>query len=155
MNDRRFSKRDLERNEDPKVMGGAVGGAAGAGVGAGIGMVALGPVGAIVGMLAGVLGGWWAGQGVQQAVEEVDRADNRFRKAHEHAGATRAYEEVRHAYQLGYLAGRNPQYPDFSDVEDDLRAAWVQAHIHDPNPVPWEAVRPDASTGFELARRDD
>jgi uncharacterized protein YcfJ len=157
MTERRYSEADLRRNEDPETVAGAVGSAAGAGAGAGLGMAALGPVGAVVGVLAGAVGGWWAGRGVEQAVEDVDRADNRFRRAHEHAGAARPYDEARHAYQLGYLAGRNSEQAaaDFAEVENDLRAAWVQAHIHDPNPVPWEAVRADVRRGFELARNRD
>jgi phage tail tape-measure protein len=157
MNERKHSDRDLERNEDPETMAGAVGGATGAGFGAAVGMAALGPVGVVVGALAGIAGGWWAGRGIEQAVEDVDRSDNAFRRAHEHARATRPYEETRHAYQLGFLAGRNPDHADgdFSTVEKDLRAAWVQAHVHDERPVPWEDVRGAARDGFELARRRD
>jgi hypothetical protein len=155
MSEDRFSARDLKRNEDPQTIARAVGSATGAGVGAGVGLAALGPVGAVVGALAGLAGGWWAGQGVEQAVEEVDRSDNRFRRAHEHAGATRPYEEVRHGYQLGFLAGRNPEHQErsFSEIEEGLRAAWVRAHLHDRAPVPWEEVRASASAGYELARQ--
>lgn len=154
MSEKRLSKRDMERNEDPPIMGGAVGGAAGGGAGAAAGIALLGPIGAVVGLLAGIAGGWWAGREIVESVEDVDRADNRFRRAHEHAGATRPYEEARHAYRLGYLAGRNPDYADepFSDVEADLRAAWVQAHLHEPEPVAWEDIRDDVETGYGLAR---
>ncbi|MEX2570898.1 MAG: hypothetical protein WD737_06300 [Gemmatimonadota bacterium] len=152
----RLSEHDQKRNEDPSVAGGAVGGATGAGVGASLGVAALGPLGLVLGALAGAAGGWWAGKGVVESVEDVDRSDNRFRRAHEHAGATRPYEEVRHAYQLGYLAARNPDYSDatFEETEEDLRAAWVQAHVHDPEPVPWEDVRASARTGFDLGREE-
>jgi len=153
MSDRRFSKRDLERNEDPEAIAGAVSSAASAGLVSGIGLAALGPLGAIAGALAGAVGGWWAGKGFHHAVTELDRAENQLRQAHEHAGATRPYEEARHGYQLGYLAGRNPDYADaaFSEVEDDLRAAWVQAHLQQPE-VHWEEVRGDARVGYEVAR---
>jgi hypothetical protein len=152
----RFSDRDQARNEDPQVMGRAVGGAAGAGIGAGVGLATLGPAGAVVGILAGLAGGWWAGKGVVESVEDVDRADNELRRAYEHAGATRPYEEARHACRLGYLAGRNPDYTEttFPEVEPDLRDAWVQAHIHDPTPVPWEEARAAARAGFEVARNE-
>jgi uncharacterized protein YcfJ len=153
MSDKRFSKRDLERNEDPKAIAGAVTGATSAGFVSGIGLAALGPIGAVAGALAGAVGGWWAGKEFHKAVVEMDKAENRFRESHEHAGATRPYEEARHGYQIGYLAGRNPDYvnADFSEVEDDLRAAWVQAHLQDPE-VRWEEVRGDARVGYEVAR---
>lgn len=151
MDDRGFTKRDMRRNEDPEQVSGAVLGATGAGTGAALGALA-GPVGVVVGVLAGAVGGWWAGTNFQRAVADVDREDNEFRRAHEHAGATRAYEESRHGYQLGYLAGRNPDHEgaSFEDVERDLRAAWVQAHVRDERPVPWEDVRDDVQRGFEL-----
>lgn len=154
MDEQRFSSRDLERNEDPEAVAGAVSGATGAGLGAGLGMAAGGPIGAILGALAGATGGWWAGKGMQQSIEDIDRADNDFRRAHEHAGATRPFDEVRHGYQIGYLAGRNPRYADgtFADAEKDLRTAWVHAHIEDRDPVPWEEVRPSARAGFDLGR---
>jgi hypothetical protein len=152
----RHSERDLKRNEEPETIAGAVAGAAGAGAGAGLGLATLGPVGAVVGVLAGAAGGWWAGKGVQRGVEDVDRAENRFRRAHEHAGATRPYEEACHGYRLGYLAGRNPDYDAlaFSEVEPDLRDAWVEAHIHDRQPIAWEDVRGEARSGFQLAREE-
>jgi phage tail tape-measure protein len=157
MREPRHTEHDLKRNEDPEAIAGAVGGATGVGVGAAIGMAALGPVGAVVGALAGAAGGWWAGKGLQHAVHEVDSADNDFRRAHEHAGATRPFDEARHGYQLGYLAGRNPEYADadFTQVEEDLRTAWIEAHREDGNPVPWDDVRGDARIGYELSRKRD
>jgi hypothetical protein len=156
MSDHRLSGRDQDRSDDPQTMGRAVGGAAGVGAGAGLGLTVLGPLGGVLGALAGAAGGWWAGKEVVSAVEEVDRADNQFRRAHEHAGATRPYEEVRHGYQLGHLAGRNPENADltFAEIEDQLRGAWVQAHLHDRDPVPWDQVRSCAESGYELARRE-
>ncbi|CAN5874500.1 hypothetical protein BH23GEM9_BH23GEM9_07700 [soil metagenome] len=157
MSDNRLSKRDMERNEDPPVIGGAVGGVTGAAAAGAAGLAVLGPIGAVVGLLAGAAGGWWAGKEVVESVEDVDRADNRFRRAHEHAGATRPYDEARHAYRLGYLAGRNPDYAnsDFTAVERDLRSAWVQAHLHDTDPVAWEDIRRDVQAGYDLARDAD
>lgn len=154
MSDPRRPDRGSERNEDPETMAGAVGGAAGAGAGAGIGLAVLGPLGAVVGALVGAVGGWWSGKGLLDAVEDVDRVDEQFRRVHEHAGATRPYDEVRHGYQLGYLAGRNPENAAraFSEIEADLRGAWVEAHLHDRDPIPWEHVRSSAQSGYDLAR---
>ena len=143
-----------KRNEDPETVTGAVTGAAGAGAAAGAGLLVAGPLGGIIGALAGALGGWWAGREVVDAVQEVDREENRFRRAHEHAGATRPYEEARHAYRLGYVAARNPDNANrgFEEVEPALRDAWVQAHLHDRSPVPWEQVRAEVRSGFDVAR---
>jgi hypothetical protein len=156
MSKRPYTKRDLERNEDPEAIAGSVGGATGASIGGGLGLAALGPVGAIAGVLAGAIGGYWAGKGIQQAADEMDRSENAFRRAHEHAGASRPYEEVRHGYQLGYLAGRNPRYADaeFAAADAELRAAWVKAHAHDEMPVPWDEVHEEAKIGFEIGRKN-
>ena len=155
MSDDRSTDRDLKKNEDPEEIAGAVGGAAGAGTGGAIGFVAGGPLGGIIGALAGAVGGWGAGSEAQGAIADMDQSDNQFREAHEHAGATRSFEEIRHGYQLGYLAGRNPDHEDraFTEVEPDLRAAWTEAHIDIENAVPWDEVRDEARTGYELARR--
>ena len=155
MTDDRHTARDTKRNENPESIAGAMMGATGAGTGGAIGFAAGGPGGAVVGALAGAVGGWWAGHESQRVIADIDQADNQFREAHEHAGAIRPFEEVRHGYQLGYLAGRNPEHEqrDFSEVEDDLHAAWTQAHINIENAVSWEEVRADARTGYELGRR--
>ncbi|MGH7448274.1 MAG: hypothetical protein ACRELT_11975 [Longimicrobiales bacterium] len=155
MSDDRSTDRDLKRNEDPESIAGAVMGATGAGTGGAIGFAALGPVGGVIGALAGAVGGWWAGNESQRAIADMDQIENQFRRAHEHAGARRPYQEVRHGYQLGYLAGRNPDHEamEFQDVEADLRAAWVQAHLNLENAVPWEEVRDNARTGYEIGHR--
>jgi hypothetical protein len=155
MRDDRDTERDMRRNEDPEKNTGAVASAAGAGFGGAVGFAALGPVGAVIGIIAGAAGGWWTGRGFYNSVADMDRADNEFHRAHEHAGATRPYEEVRHGYQLGYLAGRNPDHADrdFAAVEPELRAAWVKAHQHDEKPVSWDDVRAYALAGYELARQ--
>lgn len=156
MDERRFSKKDLERNEDPKAVAGAISGATAASVGGSIGMVALGPVGAVVGLLAGAVGGWWAGKEVQESIDEMDSADRTFRSAHSDLADARPYEEVRQAYQIGFLAGRNPQYGDksFDEIEDELRAAWVKAYLQESDAVPWEDSREHARSGFEVARNE-
>jgi hypothetical protein len=157
MSKRRFNERDMKHNEDPEVNTGAMTSATGAGIVGAVGLATLGPLGAVAGALAGAVGGWWAGKGFQHAVDDMDREEMRLRRAHEHAGAKRPYEEVRHGYQLGYLAGRNPHYADapFSEIEEDLRTAWVHAHLQDEKPIPWDNVRSEAETGYEVARRKD
>jgi hypothetical protein len=144
-----------DRNEDPRTMGGAVGGVTGGAVVAGLALGPLGVLGAAIGALAGAAGGWWAGEELVEAVQGIDEADNRLRKAHEHAGAARPYEEVRHAYQLGYLAGRNPRYSGaaFTEVEPDLQTAWIQAHGHEDDPIPWDDVRTEARNGYGVGRQ--
>ena len=155
MTDDRFTDQDMKRNENPESIAGALGGATGAGTGGAIGFAAGGPIGGVIGALAGAVGGWWAGGEAHSAIADMDEAENRFRKAHEHAGARRPFEEVRHGYQLGYLAGRNPEHEnqDFNDIETDLRAAWTQAHLNTDAAVPWEEVRDGARRGYELGRR--
>jgi hypothetical protein len=150
------TKDEEPRNEDPQTMGGAVGGATGAAAAAAAGIAIAGPIGGVIGLLAGAAGGWWGGKELTESIEDADREDNRFRRAHEHAGATRPYEEIRHAYQLGYLAGRNPDYADatWSRAEEDLRTAWNGAHKHDREHVRWDDVRDSARRGYELSRGD-
>jgi phage tail tape-measure protein len=156
MDERRFSKKDLERNEDPQAVAGAISGAAAASIGGSIGMAALGPVGAVVGLLAGAIGGWWAGNEIQESIDEMDSVEKAFRSAHAATANARPYGEVRHAYQVGYLAGRNPQYrgKSFRDVEDELRAAWVKAHLQNPEGASWEESKDHARAGFDVARGD-
>jgi hypothetical protein len=155
MTDDRFNDREMKRNEDPESIAGAVSGATGAGTGGAIGFVAGGPIGAVIGALAGAVGGWWAGTEAHSAIADMDASDNQFREAHEHAGATRPFDEVRHGYQLGYLAGRNPDHEDrdFEEIEKDLRAAWTQAHLNLENASGWEQVRAEARRGYEMGRR--
>lgn len=157
MDKKRFSKEDLERNEDPQAVAGAISGATAASVGGSVGLAALGPVGGVIGLLAGAVGGWWAGREIQESIDEMDSADARFRSAHAEHDTERPYADVRHAYQIGYLAGRNPQYAgnSFADVEDELRAAWVKAHLQDESAVSWDETRDHAHAGFEAARNGE
>lgn len=148
------SDRSTDRTENPRAVGGAVGGVTGGAMVGGLALGPLGPLGAAIGALAGALGGWWAGEELVEAVEGMDAADNRLRRAHEHAGAERPYDEVRHAYQLGYLAGRNPRYSGatFDEIEKDLETAWTHAHRHDDQPVAWDDVRTSARAGYGVGR---
>ena len=136
-------------------MGGAVAGATGAAAAGAAGLAVLGPIGAVIGLLAGAAGGWWGGHEMTRAIQDVDRADNQLRQAHEHAGAETPYDEARHSYRLGYIAGRNPDYAQapFTEVEDDLRTAWMNAHIEDRQRVAWQDIREQVRTGYEMAQR--
>jgi hypothetical protein len=110
-------------------IGGAVGAAA---VGAGIGTIVAGPIGTIVGVIAGALGGWWAGQGLKAASEAVPaEEDQHYRRLYEslpNRPADRSYESVRHAYLLGHVARRNPEYrgKNFDEIEPELERAWTK-----------------------------
>jgi hypothetical protein len=146
-------KNTSEHEKADTVVGG-LGGLGGLAAGAAGGLV-LGPVGAVVGALAGVAGGWWAGKQVVDAAEDFNAEDSDYRRAHESSRAgARAYDEVRHAYQFGHLAGRNPDYRDaeFHRIEPDLRRAWVDAHGSTDD---WDAVRPYVDHGFNRARKRD
>src|SRR4051812_358013 len=106
------------RAADQKVTAGklaseGVGGAAAGAAGAAIGAMA-GPIGLLVGGIAGVVGGWWAGKAAAEATHKYsDVDDNFYRDTYEGSPsrlADRSYEQVRPAYQLGHVAGMNPDY---------------------------------------------
>lgn len=141
------------RTENTEAVGGAIGGMTGGGVAGGLAMGALGPLGGVLAALAGYVGGWWAGSAVVEATEELDDVDDRLRSLHEKGPGEHPWEETRHAYQLGYLAGRNPRWgaSDFGAVEEDLRKAWTDAH-DDEAVLPWKAVQGAARRGWELGR---
>src|SRR3954468_13473808 len=92
-------------------VGGAAAGAAGAAIGA-----FAGPVGMLVGGLAGIVGGWWAGKSAAEAANKYSDTDDRYyRETYEGSStrlADRSYDQVRPAYQLGHVAGMNPDYAD-------------------------------------------
>jgi uncharacterized protein (TIGR02271 family) len=132
-----------------ETAGGAVGGLGGAAMGAGVGS-ALGPLGTVVGAIAGAMGGWWTGERVTEiATQEFKGEDDYFRRHHEGASRHSApYESVRPAYQLGYVAGRNPDFrgKSFDDIESHLRGGWgrdLDSHVGD-----WSTVRPLVSQAF-------
>ena len=112
-----------------------------------------GPVGAILGGLAGAVGGWWAGKGLADLVTQKD--DTHFRNDYE-AYSTRfadlRYEDVRPAYIVGHLAGRNPDYAgkSFEEVEPDLQRSWTADAV--TRHTEWPAVRTYARRAFERAR---
>ncbi len=132
-----------------ETVGGAVGGLGGAAIGAGVGS-ALGPVGTVIGAIAGAVGGWWTGERVTEiATQEYHEHEDYFRRHHKTAArGGRPYESARPAYQLGYVAGRNPDYRGrtFDEVESDLRRGWDRDL--DTNVGEWSTVRPLVSEAF-------
>src|SRR4051812_43140378 len=132
-------------------LGGAAAGAAGAAIGA-----IAGPIGMLVGGLAGIVGGWWAGKhAVEAAHNYTPEDDNAYRDAYENSPtrlADRSYDDVRPAYQLGHVAGQNPDYRerDFDAVEGDLRQGWtddLRARHGE-----WDAARPFARDAYTRSR---
>lgn len=133
---------------DGETAGAAVGGVGGAAMGAGVGS-ALGPVGTVIGAIAGALGGWWTGERVAEiAGQEFRGEEDYFRQSHTSGARATPYDSARPAYQLGYVAGRNPDYRgrSFEDVEPHLRSGWgrgLESHVGD-----WSAVRPLVNQAF-------
>ena len=132
-------------------IGQAVGGVSGVVAGAAIGSAG-GPIGTVIGGIAGAVGGWWAGRTVSEAAKRFDdNTDNSYRQAYESRSdrlADRNYEDVRPAYQLGHLAGENPDYSgrNFESIEADLQRGWtndLRARHGD-----WSTVRPFAEEAY-------
>jgi hypothetical protein len=144
--------RHPSEEEQATTAGGGASGIVGMAAGAGVGLL-LGPVGAVIGALAGGAGGWWAGKQTVAAISEFDNDEDMYRRMHDAESAQHSYDDVRHAYVLGHLAGRNPDYldRDFRAVEPDLRDAWQRAHQHGET---WDSLRPYVDRGFTHARRD-
>lgn len=142
------------REEKTEAVGGAIGGATGGAMVGGLALGTLGPLGAVLGVLAGYAGGWWAGETLIETAEELDDVNERLRELHEELGGDRSWTETRHAYQLGYLAGRNPRWGegDFETVEADLRRAWVEAHEAAEDPFGWDEVRRHAERGWDVGQ---
>src|SRR5690349_24810632 len=113
-----------------KLASEGVGGAAAGAAGAAIGAMA-GPIGMLVGGIAGVVGGWWAGKSAAEATHNYSDTDDQiYRDTYENSPsrlADRSYDQVRPAYQLGHIAGMNPDYRDrdFDAVEGDLQRGWT------------------------------
>ena len=151
--------RDTTRRDDDNVAGNLIGESVGgvSGIAAGMALGSLGgPVGAIIGGLAGAIGGWWAGREISEAAHHYTDADDAAYRTHYDTSANRladrTYDDVRPAYQLGHLAGRNPDYANrsFDDIEGDLRRGWtddVRARHGD-----WDSVRGYARDAYERGR---
>ena len=148
------------RAADEKVTAGklaseGVGGAAAGAAGAAIGAMA-GPIGLLVGGIAGVVGGWWAGKAAAEATHKYSDVDDSFyRDTYESSPsrlADRSFDQVRPAYQLGHVAGMNPDYRDrdFDAVENDLQRGWTGdvAAKHGE----WSTARPFARDAFNRSR---
>lgn len=143
--------RDAE-GADAKT-GGAGGALGGAAAGATAGGLTLGPIGAMVGAIAGAVGGGWAGMSAGAGAEDapIDREDA-WRSHYESIPdrpADVAYDRVRPAYHLGWLASRNPDYSerDFDAVERDLELGW-NASMRERHGE-WSGVRAYAREAYE------
>lgn len=146
---------------DSETVAGATGGAGGAIAGAAIGSLA-GPIGTIIGGLAGAVGGWWAGKSVADsgAFNAVD--DDYYQNHHQRTYSALdntadrvssnrpSYNDVRPAYQLGHLAGVNPDYKDrgFDEVEPHLSSAYGTSGQNN-----WNDVRQYAHDAWSRGRQ--
>ena len=128
---------DVVHHDDaPSVgdhVGEAAGGISGVLAGAALGSIG-GPIGTVIGGIAGAIGGWWTGRAISEAASNFSHADDEeFRTDYESrteqqpSDPSRSYERVRPAYQLGYLASRNPEYAgrSFDDIEPHLERGWT------------------------------
>ena len=133
MDTNKTNANDLIHHDDAPTVGDEVGEAAGgiSGVvtGAAIGSIG-GPVGTIIGGVAGAIGGWWAGRAVSEAAKNFTEDHETYYRNHYETSpsklADRSYDQVKPAYQMGHVAGQNPEYKgrDFEHVESDLRRGW-------------------------------
>lgn len=152
-------------------IGEAVGGISGVLTGAALGSLG-GPIGTVIGGIAGAVSGWWAGRAISEAAShatdedesyyrgEYERAiERRVERAADAADATdapaapaRGYDAVRPAYQLGHLAGRNPDYQGrgFEDVEPELRHGWTDDVSRDHGA--WDSVRGHVRAAYERSQ---
>jgi hypothetical protein len=147
---------DDRRDDNPgDEIGEAVGGISGVLTGAALGSLG-GPIGTIIGGIAGAVSGWWAGKAISEAASHVTHDDEAYYRTHYEAlpdrPADRSYDDVRPAYQIGHLAGRNPEYHgrSFEEVESDLQRGWsgdVSARHGD-----WQQVRHYARNAYERGR---
>ena len=112
------------------LVGEAAGGISGVLAGAAIGSFG-GPIGTVIGGIAGAIGGWWSGRAISEALGKLTEEDEmHYREHYERTavgeGSTRGFDTVRPAYQLGHIAGLNPEYQgrSFDEVEEDLQRGW-------------------------------
>ena len=156
MNDRSPERPGYDAEEQPEKVGGAIGGATFGAVGGGLAIGTLGPLGTILGVLASTAGGWWAGREFIRAVRDLDDVDEDLRRRHREEEVFGEWEDTRHAYQLGFLAGRNPGYEgeEFQVFEEELRTAWMSAQADIDPPLAWDLVQKQARLGWDLAHED-
>ena len=122
--------------------------------GAAIGSIG-GPIGTVIGGIAGAIGGWWTGRAIAEAASNFSHADDEhFRTDYETrstgvaSDVDRSYDRVRPAYQLGYLASRNPEYAgrSFEDIEPHLERGWTgNAAVEGSD---WNEMRDYARTAY-------
>jgi uncharacterized protein (TIGR02271 family) len=136
------------------VVGGATGGVAGAATGAALGSLG-GPIGTIIGGLAGAVGGWWSGRAISEAASTFNDEDDAFYRSHYESSTSggtssrSSYDDTRPAYQLGHLAGVNPDYRNrsFDEVEPHLQTAYTSAGHKN-----WSDVRSHARDAYSRGR---
>ena len=135
-------------------VGEAAGGIGGVLAGAAIGSIG-GPIGTVIGGIAGAVGGWWTGRAIAEAASNFSHADDEHfrtdyaaRTGEASANIDRSYERVRPAYQLGYLASRNPEYAGrpFEDIEPHLERGWNGNSATDGSD--WNDMRDYARTAY-------
>ena len=144
----------LEPQPTANAVGETVGGLSGAATGAALGSLG-GPIGTIIGGIAGAATGWWTGRAVSEAATSFDGDEDYYRSQYATSRPADApdlsYDTARPAYQLGYVAGQNPDYANrnFDDVEVDLRRGW------DSQPggrADWDSVRGYARDAWDRGR---
>ena len=134
--------------------GEAAGGISGVLAGAAIGSLG-GPIGTVIGGIAGAVGGWWTGRAISEAAsnfshshDEEFRSDFATRADAVASTPYRSYELVRPAYQLGFLASRNPEYAgrSFAEIEPHLERGWNDNAATEAGD--WSAMREYARTAY-------
>ena len=138
------------------VVGGTTGGVAGAATGAALGSLG-GPIGTIIGGLAGAVGGWWSGRAISEAASTFNDDDDAHYQSHFQSTSAKSgssgrasYNDVRPAYQLGHLAGVNPDYRNrsFDEVEPHLQNAYSSSGKKD-----WSDVRGHARDAYSRGQQ--
>lgn len=138
-----------------KVASEGLGGAAAGAAGAAFGTFA-GPIGTLIGGLAGIVGGWWAGKSAAEAANHYSIDDDRYYRHNYESSSTRladrSYERVRPAYQLGHVAGLNPDYRDreWESVEPEVRKGWT-SDLREKNGE-WSSVSSHARDAYARSR---
>ena len=149
------------RNATGDAVGEGVGGLAGVATGAAIGSLG-GPIGTIIGAIAGAATGWWSGKEISHAATDFDAGEDTYRQdfarrttsgtssSMSGSSSTTGYDTARPAYQLGHVAGMNPEYANrsFDDVEGDLRRGYESYSQNDANAKSWNDVRDYARDAY-------
>ena len=142
------------RHDEPATtgdhIGEAVGGISGVATGAALGSLG-GPIGTVIGGIAGAITGWWSGRAISEAASTFDEDEPVYRDRFRSRGVDdeAAYGRARPAYQLGHLAGMNPEYQGraFDEVEPDLRRGWNDDVAREHGD--WNAARDYARDAYQ------